>query len=134
MPRMIFVNLPVTNLPASMRFYEALGFTNNPQFSDANAACMVWSETIFAMLHTHDSWRRFTQRPIPPASASEVLLALSCDDTAQVDAMNEAAAANGGTADVNPKQDLGFMYNRPLADPDGHVWEAFWMDAAALQQ
>lgn len=134
MPRMIFVNLPVTNLPASMTFYEALGFTNNPQFSDANAACMVWSETIFAMLHTHDSWRRFTQRPIPPSNSSEVLLAVSCDDKAHVDAMNEAAAANGGTADVNPMQDLGFMYNRPLADPDGHIWEAFWMDPAAMQQ
>lgn len=134
MARMIFVNLPVTNLPASMTFYTALGFTNNPQFTDANAACMVWSDTIFVMLHTHESWRRFTQRPIPAPDSSEVLLALSCDDTAQVDAMNEAAAAHGGTADINPKQDLGFMYNRPLADPDGHVWEAFWMDPAAMQQ
>lgn len=134
MPRMIFVNLPVTNLPASKAFYEALGFSNNPQFSDDNAACMVWSETIFAMLHTHSSWRRFTQRPLAPAGSSEVLLALSLDSKEEVDAMNAAAAANGGTADINPVQDLGFMYNRPLGDPDGHVWEAFWMDPAALQQ
>ena len=134
MTRMIFVNLPVTNLPASMQFYTALGFANNPQFTDDNAACMVWSEAIYVMLHTHASWRRFTSRDIPPPTSSEVLLALALDDKAQVDTMNTVAAANGGTADINPRQDLGFMYTRSLADPDGHVWEAFWMDPAAMQQ
>jgi predicted lactoylglutathione lyase len=129
---MIFVNLPVTDLAASMAFYTALGFENNPQFTDETAACMVWSEAINVMLLTHDKWRRFTQRPIPPASASEVMLAISCDSRAAVDAMNAAAAAHGGTADINPKQDLGFMYNRTLADPDGHVWEAMWMDMTAM--
>ena len=132
MARMIFVNLPVTNLAASMAFYEALGFTNNPQFTDDTAACMVWSEAINVMLLTHDKWRTFTSRPIPPRTSSEVLLALSLESREAVDAMNEAAAAHGGTADINPTQDLGFMYNRNLADPDGHVWEAFWMDMSAL--
>ncbi len=131
MTRMIFVNLPVTNLAASMAFYEALGFTNNPQFTDETAACMVWSEAINVMLLTHDKWRTFTSRPIPPRTSSEVLLALSLDSREAVDAMNDAAAAHGGTADINPTQDLGFMYNRNLADPDGHVWEAFWMDMSA---
>jgi len=129
---MIFVNLPVTHLDASIKFYTALGFRNNPHFTDHTAACMVWSETINVMLLTHDKWRTFTSRPIPPASSSEVMLALSCDGKAMVDAMNEAAAANGGSADINPPQDLGFMYNRNLADPDGHVWEAMWMDPAAI--
>ena len=132
MARMIFVNLPVTDLAASMAFYKALGFSNNPQFTDETAACMVWSETISAMLLTHDKWRTFTSRPIPPSTSSEVLLALSLDSREAVDAMNEAAAAHGGTADINPRQDLGFMYNRNLADPDGHVWESFWMDMAAF--
>ena len=132
MARMIFVNLPVTNLAASMAFYEALGFTNNPQFTDETAACMVWSEAINVMLLTHDKWRTFTSRPIPPRTSSEVLLALSLESREAVDAMNEAAAAHGGTADINPTQDLGFMYNRNLADPDGHVWEAFWMDMSAM--
>lgn len=134
MARMIFVNLPVTNLTASMAFYTALGFENNPQFTDDKAACMVWSETINVMLLTHARWRDFTKRPIPPATSSEVLLALTCDSIAAVDAMNEAAAATGGQADINPKQELGFMYNRSLADPDGHVWEAFWMDMTAMPQ
>jgi uncharacterized protein len=132
MPKMIFVNLPVTDLAASMAFYKSLGFTNNPHFTDDTAACMVWSESINVMLLTHAKWRTFTSRPIPPSTSSEVLLAISCDSRKAVDAMNQAAAANGGTADINPAQDLGFMYNRNLADPDGHVWEAMWMDPAAI--
>lgn len=132
MSRMIFVNLPVTNLAASIAFYQALGFTNNPHFTDDTAACMVWSEAINVMLLTHAKWRVFTNRPIPPATSSEVMLALSCDSRENVDAMNQAAAAHGGTADINPMQDPGFMYSRNLADPDGHVWEAMWMDPAAI--
>ncbi|UYG03044.1 VOC family protein [Halomonas sp. LR3S48] len=132
MSRMIFVNLPVADLEKSMAFYEALGFTNNPHFTDETAACMVLSETIHVMLLTHDKWRTFTDRPIPPADSSEVMLALSCENRASVDAMNEAAGANGGTADINPRQDHGFMYSCALADPDGHVWESFWMDPAAI--
>lgn len=132
MTRMIFVNLPVANLAASMAFYEALGFKNNPQFTDDTAACMVWSEAINVMLLTHDKWRTFTTRPIPPSTSSEVLLALSLDSREAVDAMNAGAAAHGGTGDINPKQDLGFMYSCALADPDGHVWEAVWMDPTAM--
>ncbi|MCE8003182.1 VOC family protein [Billgrantia ethanolica] len=132
MSRMIFVNLPVADLEKSMAFYQALGFTNNPHFTDETAACMVLSETIHVMLLTHAKWRTFTDRPIPPTDASEVMLALSCESRAAVDVMNETAGANGGTADINPRQDHGFMYSCALADPDGHVWESFWMDPAAI--
>jgi predicted lactoylglutathione lyase len=132
MSKMIFVNLPVTDLKAAIDFYKALGFTQNLHFSDDTAACMVWSEAINVMLLTHDKWRTFTSRPIPPSTSSEVMLALACDSRDAVNAMNDSAAAHGGQADVNPVQDLGFMYNRNLADPDGHVWEAFWMDPAAI--
>ncbi len=132
MTRMIFVNLPVADLSASMAFYEALGFHNNPHFSDDTAACMVWSEAIHVMLLTHDKWRTFTGRPIPSKDSSEVMLALSIDDREAVDALNAAAVAHGGTGDINPAQDHGFMYSRALADLDGHVWEAFWMDPAAI--
>ena len=132
MTRMIFVNLPVADLTVAMNFYSALGFENNPQFTDETAACMVWSEAIHVMLLTHDKWRTLTDRPIPPSSSSEVMLALSFDSRDAVDAVNKAAADNGGTADINPVQDLGFMYNRNLADPDGHVWDMMWMDMAAM--
>ncbi len=132
MTKMIFVNLPVTDLARSMAFYEALGFTKNPVFSDETAACMVWSEAIYVMLLTHDKWSTFTTRPIPPSTSSEVMLAISMDSKVEVDAMNDAAAANGGAADINPVQDHGFMYGRDIADPDGHIWEPFWMDPAAM--
>ncbi len=132
MTKMIFVSLPVIDLAASRAFYEALGFTLNPAFSDDTAASMVWSETITVMLLTHERWATFTDRPIAPATSSEVMLSLSIDSRASVDAMNDAAAAHGGTADINPVKDMGFLYNRNLADPDGHVWEAVWMDMSAI--
>jgi uncharacterized protein len=132
MAKAVFINLPIGNLKASMAFYDALGFKNNPQFTNDDAACMVYSDTIYVMLHSHPSWRRFTQRPIPPSTSSEVMLALSVDSKKEVDTMNEIAQANGGTADINPKQDLGFMYSRAFTDPDGHIWEPFWMEPAAI--
>jgi uncharacterized protein len=132
MSRKIFVNLPVADLNASIAFYKALGFENNAQFTDETAACMVLSETIHVMLLTLARWSTFTTRPIPPKTSSQVMLALSCESREEVDAMNQAAAENGGQADVNPVQDLGFMYGRDLLDPDGHIWGPFWMDAAAM--
>jgi uncharacterized protein len=134
MTKMIFISLPVTDLPHSMAFYAALGFTNNPQFTDETAACMVWSEAIHVMLLTHDKWKSFTTRPIPPSTSSEVSLALSFDSREAVDAAHDAAVAIGGVADINPVQDHGFMYGRDLADPDGHVLGAMWMDPAAAPQ
>ena len=133
MSKQIFINLPVSDLQASMVFYEALGFENNQQFTDDTAACMVWSDAIFVMLLTHDKWKTFTSPPIPPATSSEVMLALSCESRETVDKLNDIASQNGGTADINPKQDLGFMYNRNLADLDGHVWEMMWMNLEAIE-
>ena len=132
MLKTIFISLPVTNLSAAVTFYNAIGFVNNPQFTDDTAACMEWSETIKVMLITHEKWRTFTTRPIPPSSSSEVALNVSLDNRDAVDAMVEAAAVNGGTVDINPVQDLGFMYSRDIADPDGHIWGAMWMDLAAI--
>ncbi|MEE3625228.1 VOC family protein [Nitrospirillum sp. BR 11752] len=133
MAKQIFINLPVRDLPRAMAFYTAIGAVNNPQFTDETAACMVFSDTIFVMLLTHDKWRVFTQKPITDTHASGALmLALSCGDRAAVDTMAEAASRHGGTADVNPKQDLGFMYSRSFEDPDGHVWEPLFMDTSQL--
>lgn len=132
MDRMVFINLPVRDLPASQRFYEALGFTRNPQFSDDAGACMVLTDVIHVMLLTHAKWATFTKRPIPDSGSSEVSIAITCDDRDAVNALVEASAAQGGTADVNPPEDHGFMYQRTIADPDGHIWEPFWMDMAAM--
>ena len=93
---------------------------------------MVWSDAIYVMLLTHAKWRTLTQRPFPPPGTSASMLSLSMDsrETA-VDGMQDAAAAYGGQADVNPAEDFGFMYSRDLADPDGHLWGTVWMDPAA---
>lgn len=132
MAKMIFVNLPVKDLPAAIRFYEAVGCTKNPQFSNEQAAMLVWSDTISFMLLTHDFYATFTSKPIADAHVtSEVLLCLSRDSRADVDAIVEAAAKAGGKADVGEKQDMGFMYGRSFEDSDGHILEATWMDVAA---
>lgn len=132
MAKMIFISLPVTSLPRSMAFYEALGFTKNPQFSGETVACMVWSDAIQVVLLTHDMWKSFTTRPIPPSTSSEVGLALSFDSREAVDAAHDAAVAHGGMADINPIEDDGFAYGRDFTDPDGHVWGAKWMDPATF--
>lgn len=132
MSRKVFINLPVADLPRARGFYAALGFTHNPAFSDDAGACMVLSETIYVMLLTHAKWQGFTTRPICPAGSSEVSLALSCDDKDDVNRLVEAGAASGGMADVNPPEDHGFMYQRTIADPDGHIWEPFWMEQAMV--
>lgn len=132
MAKSLFISLPVSDLAAATAFYKALGFTPNPQLSGEDGAAMVWSESIQVMLVTHAKWRTFTQRPFPPAGSCALMLSLSLDSRAEVDAMNEAAAAHGGQADVNPMEDHGFMYTRDLADPDGHMWAALWMDPAGM--
>ena len=132
MPRMIFINLPVADLRRSTAFYEAVGATNNPQFSDETAACMVVSDTIHVMLLTYAKWQTFTSKAIPDAKASaQVLLCLSQESRDDVSAMVDRAVAAGGSADPIPVQDFGFMYGRSFEDPDGHIWELMWMDMPA---
>lgn len=133
MDRMIFINFPVADLPRAMAFYTSLGFRNEPKFTDETAACMVWSDAIHVMLLTYDKWRGFTDKPLPAPGTCGVMLALSCPDRAAVDTMVDTAGAQGGTADSNPMMDLGFMYSRSFADPDGHLWEPMWMDPAMAE-
>ena len=124
----IFVNLHVKDLPTSKTFYGALGFTFNPQFTDDGAACMVISEDIYAMLVTEARFRDFTPKAISDAhQSSEVLLALSRESREEVDELADKALAAGGTKLREP-EDHGFMYGRSFNDPDGHIWEAFWMN------
>ena len=132
MSKKIFVNLPITQLARSVAFYEALGATKNPKFSDETGACMVLSESIHVMVLMHEKYRNFTARPIADAhSTSSALIALSFDSRDEVNAIIDLAVSAGGQADPNPVQDHGFMFGRSIQDPDGHVWEIFWMDPAA---
>ena len=135
MSEMIFVNLPVRDLAASRRFYEAIGAVNEPKFTDDTAAAMKFSDSIFFMLLTHDKYRQFTSLPIADArEKSAVLIALSQDSRDAVDATIKAGVAAGGTADPAKPQDYGQMYLRSLLDPDGHHFELMWMDPAAAEQ
>ena len=135
MSRMIFVNLPVSDLQRSRGFLEALGAVNEPRFTDETAACMTFSDSIQVMLLPHDNFREFTPGTVADAKAgSEVLLALSADSRESVDSTIERGVTAGGTADPAPKQDYGVMYGRSVADPDGHIWEIMWMDPAAAEQ
>jgi predicted lactoylglutathione lyase len=131
MPKMIFVNLPVENLDRSVAFYEAIGCTRDPRFSNDQAAMMVWSDTISFMLLTRPFYQGFTSKPIADARAvSQVLLALSFDSRAEVDAIMDAALGAGGREHHEP-EDLGFMYSRAFEDPDGHGFGPVWMDVEA---
>ena len=131
MPKLIFVNLPVADLPAAKAFYEAIGATNNPMFTDDTAACMVFSDTIHVMLLTHAKFAQFTPKRIANAKAtSEVLICVSADSREEVDEITERALAAGGR-EPREKQDHGFMYGRSFEDLDGHIWEPMWMDLDA---
>jgi uncharacterized protein len=128
----IFVNLPVKNLDNAMTFFKALGYSFNPQFTDETAACMVISEDIYAMLLTHEKFKQFTKKAIADTSKTiEVLMALSMDSREAVDRMIENALKAGGT-EPRPPADHGFMYERAFEDLDGHTWEVFYMDMAAV--
>lgn len=134
MPKMIFVNLPVAHLDRSIAFYRAVGAEQNHQFSDDTAACMVFSDTIHVMILTHDKFRQFTPKRIADAhETSEVLIAISADSRADVDDIVDKAIAAGGR-EARPTEDHGWMYGRAFEDPDGHIWEPFWMDAEAAAQ
>ena len=136
MPKMIFINLPATDLGRSIAFYEALGGRKEPKFSNDQAAMIVLSDVIHVMLLTHDFYQGFTPKKIADAhQTSQVLLCLSADSREGVDALVEKADGSGGRADPRPKQDMGgVMYGRSFEDPDGHHWEVMWMDQAAAAQ
>lgn len=135
MSRALFINLPVTDIDRATHFYAAIGAQNEPKFSNEQGAMMRFSDEIVVMLLTHDFYRTFTVKPLADAHASsQVLLCISCDSPAAVDAMVDAAAANGGKADPGPRQEMaGMMYGRSFEDPDGHHWEPMWMNARAAE-
>lgn len=136
MNRMIFINLPVTDLKRSIAFYEAIGASADPHFRDENTQMMRISDEICVMLLTHERFKGFTPRAIPNAhETAQVLLCLSGGSRNEVDETTARASAAGGVADPNPKQEHGdFMYGRSFADPDGHIWEVVWMDVAAAMR
>ena len=132
MATQIFVNLPVRDLEKSKAFFKALGYANNPQFTDENAACIVVSDTIYVMLLVEPFFQGFTRKAIADARThTEVILCLSADTRAGVDALADKAIAAGGSVTLEAK-DYGFMYQRSFQDLDGHQWEVVHMDDGAM--
>ena len=129
MGKEVFISLPVADLPKSLAFFEALGFSRNPQFTGDTAACIVVSDTIFLMLSTHDRFRDFTPKAVCDTStAIEVLLNLRCESREEVDDLVAKAIAAGGSTYDKP-EDHGFMYSHSFVDLDGHGWGLFHMTA-----
>ena len=130
MARQIFINLAVKDPNRSMEFYTALDFKNNPQFSDDNGKCMVWSDNIFVMILSHEKFSGFTNKPIADTKSTiAALLSLSLDSLEEVNKVVENGL-NAGGIEPNEMRDYGFMQQRTIEDFDGHTWEIFYMDAA----
>lgn len=131
-PHKLFVNIPVSDLQRSIIFFEALGFSFNPHFTDAQGSCMLVGKDAYLMLLTHERFASFTNRPPgDPGAQTTALFSFSVDSRAAVDEMVRKAIAAGGSHALDAT-DLCFMYTGSFYDPDGHHWEVFWMDPNAV--
>jgi predicted lactoylglutathione lyase len=134
MSKQIFINLAVKDLAKSMEFYSAIGFSNNPQFSDETGKCMVYSDNIFVMLLTLEKFSLFTTKPIADTKINIAgLFSLSMENIEEVNKMVENGLKAGGIEPTEMK-DYGFMQQRTIEDFDGHTWEIFYMDMSKFPQ
>lgn len=132
MAKQVFINLAVQDPNKSIAFYTALGFKNNPQFSDDNGKCMVWSDNIFLMILSHEKFASFTKKPIADTKSSiAALYSLSMDSIAEVNQLVENGL-NAGGSEPSEMRDYGFMVQRTIEDFDGHTWEIFYMDMSKM--
>ena len=132
MAKQVFINLAVKDLQKSMDFYAAMGFTNNPQFSDDSGKCMMWSENIFVMLLTHEKFSGFITKPIADTKSGVAgLFSLSVDGVDEVNRIVSNGLKAGGT-EPSEMKDYGFMQQRTIEDFDGHTWEVFYMDMSKV--
>ena len=128
MPKQIFINIAIKDLQKSMDFYAALGFVNNPQFSDDTAKCMAWCDNIFVMILTHEKFLNFATKPIADTKSNIAgLFSLSMDSLDDVNKTINNGLKAGGIEPIEMK-DYGFMQQRTIEDFDGHTWEIFYMD------
>ena len=134
MKSQIFINLPVKDLEKSFNLYAKMGFSNNTQFSDETAKCMVFSDEIFVMLHTHERFKTFIKKPIADVTKSTaLLLSISVESLERVNEICDNAISAGGIEPIEAK-DYGFMQQRNIEDFDGHIWEIFYMDISKFPQ
>ena len=131
--RKLFVNIPVKDLGRSVEFFTKLGFSFDERFTDESATCMLIGEDAYAMLLTEPKFEEFTKKGIADTSrGTEVILAITAESRDEVDELAATALSSGGSP-ANDPYDLGWMYGKSFNDPDGHQWEVFWMDPAAVE-
>jgi len=127
----ISINLPVADLPRSLAFWKALGYTENSQCSGDGCAGIILSDEIQIMVMTHPLFLKFSPKAICDTSKfNQVIFCLFCDSRKQVDDLVAKAVAAGGSKFEEP-EDHGFMYSHSFIDPDGHGWGLACMTAAA---
>lgn len=132
--KQIFINLAVKDLQKSMDFYTSLGFSNNPQFSDETAKCMVWSDSIFLMIMTFEKFETFATKPIADTKTKLAgLFSLSLESIEQMNELMKNGLEAGGI-EPHEMRDYGFMQQRTIEDFDGHTWELFYMDVTKFPQ
>ena len=130
--RKLFVNIQVDDVQKSIVFFEKLGFAFNPQFTDASATCMLVGTDAYFMLMTKDKFAGFSKKPSGDSKTeTNSIFAITTDSREEVDALYAKALSAGGTKAAD-SQDHGFMYVQSFYDLDGHHWELFWMDPAAI--
>ncbi|WP_156307806.1 VOC family protein [Sphingobacterium endophyticum] len=128
MAKQVFINLAVKDLAKAEAFYSALGFSNNPQFSDDTGNCMVWSDSIYVMILNHEKFLSFTNKPLADTKTSIAgIYTISVDSVAEMNKIIESGLGAGGK-EPNEIRDYGFMQQRTIEDPDGNTWEFFYMD------
>ncbi|MER5397670.1 VOC family protein [Streptomyces sp. NPDC002599] len=132
--RMLFVNIPVSDLERSKAFFAGLGFGFNPKFTDESSACMLVGEDAFVMLLSREKFAEFAKLPMAdPTTHTLALYCFSVSSRDEVDTVSAAALAAGGS-EADGAEDYGFMYSRSFYDLDGHGWQVMWMDPAAAEQ
>jgi predicted lactoylglutathione lyase len=132
--RKLFVNLAVGDLDRSVEFFTKLGFRFDARFTDETATCMLVGQDAYVMLLVESKLSEFTKKELAdPTKQTEAIMAISGESREEVDALADSALAAGGSR-ANEPMEMGFMYGRSFNDPDGHLWEVFWMDPAALEQ
>ncbi len=132
--RKLFVNLAVAELGRSVDFFTKLGFSFDPRFTDETTTCMLVGEDAYVMLLERPRFQDFTKKEVVDSTRqTEAILALGADSRDGVDELADKALASGGSP-ANDPMEMGWMYGRSFQDPDGHLWEVFWMDLAAAEE
>jgi predicted lactoylglutathione lyase len=125
--RMIFLSLPVTELPTARAFYEGLGFRINEHSSDERTASVVVDENIVVTLQARDRFAELAGGDGGDPSRPTAVPCLTVENRDEVDDLVAKALAAGGREWLPARED-GARYTGSFTDPDGNVWQVMWLD------